>query len=86
MPAPTLWINIEWADGTETDFETSSKYRNLGEAKKWAAKRCSITGCAVNVIQGGTVRARFEASGDPDERGYCPVRTTHVSEDGRKSA
>jgi hypothetical protein len=83
MTAPTLWLNIEWADGTETNFDSSAKYRKLGEAKEWAVKRCSITGCPVNVMQGGAVRARFEVSGDPNERGYCPVRITHESEDRR---
>ena len=86
MSAPVLWLNIEYADGTETGFYESSKYRSLKEATRWAEHRCSITGCPVSVMQGGTVRVRIESAGSPDQRGYCPTRITQAVVDRRKSA
>ncbi len=53
------WLNIEWADGTETSFEESQHFATLATAVGHGSQKHSETGCPVYVIGDGSVLAAF---------------------------
>jgi hypothetical protein len=55
----TYWLNIEWADGTESTFEDSQRFQSKALAIGNASQKHSATGCPVHVIGDGTVVASF---------------------------
>lgn len=53
------WLNIEWADGTESTFEDSKHFRSKATAISQAHLKHNECGCPVYVIRDGKVIAAF---------------------------
>jgi hypothetical protein len=53
------WLNIEWADGTESTFEDSQRFATLATAIGHGSQKHAATGCSVYVIGDGSVVAAF---------------------------
>jgi hypothetical protein len=60
------WLNIEWADGTESTAAEDPGFARLQNALRAAGEKCSRTGCTVNAMRGGEVYATFRATGPVD--------------------
>lgn len=58
-----FWLNIHWADGTESTFDDpqSPVYKTKAAALKHGRQWSRNTGCPVFVIADGTVVAEFRA-------------------------
>ena len=54
-----FWLNIEWADGTESTFEESQCFASKATAIGRASQKHQECGCPVHVIGDGTVIASF---------------------------
>ena len=54
---------------TISTFQLFALYPDEDEASGWARRKCSMSGCPVNVMQDGSVISRFQADGLPDRRG-----------------
>jgi hypothetical protein len=55
------WLNIHWADGTESNYSDSQTpvYKTKAAALKNGEEWSAATGCPVYVIGDGTVVAEF---------------------------
>ena len=57
--ATFFWLNIEWADGTESTFTESQRFTSKATVIGRASQKHQETGCPVHVISDGTVIASF---------------------------
>ena len=53
------WLNIEWADGTESTFESSQHFQSKATAIGQGRLKHDEGGCPVYVICNGKVVAAF---------------------------
>jgi hypothetical protein len=67
----TYWLNIHWADGTESTYEDSrtTVYKTKAAALKHGEQWHRDTGCPVFVIGDGKVVAEFPPPLEPKKRG-----------------
>ena len=68
------WLNIRFADGSESDFRNSTHFGQKATAFSHAKEKAGVSGADVYVIDNGTVIAAYRPVSDtPDSIGKLKV-------------